>query len=383
MVHGVALSGGECRWYRNRYVRTPLHAHPGTERVALAYDASTGAIDHEVTTANTHVVAHAGRLLALEEGGYPYELTPSLETVGPFTFDGALSTPMTAHPKTCPVTGDLLFFGTQLRPPFLTVYRATGAAGALVESVPIDLAVPSMMHDFAITESSVVLFDSPIVFDARAVASGGPPWRWDDGHGARFGVLPRGGSADEIRWFDVDPCHLSHSANAHDDGDEIVVTGTRIASSWRAGAADMSGDLPVLHEWRIDRRTGSVRERALDDATVEYPRVPDAAVGRPSRWCSVVSFVMEAEPDHSELHRYDLDAGTRTTHRFPRGHTCGEAVFVPGGGDGYLVAFAHDRGAGTSYLVIIDAADVAADPVAEVHLPVRVPAGFHGSWVPG
>ncbi|WP_431962282.1 carotenoid oxygenase family protein [Nocardia sp. bgisy134] len=114
MIHAVALRDGQARWYRNRYVRTPLFAHPAQSRLALTVDADTGKLDYRVTTANTHVVAHAGRLLALEEGGFPYEISPELETVGPFTFADALRTPMTAHPKICPRTGELLFFGRRI-----------------------------------------------------------------------------------------------------------------------------------------------------------------------------------------------------------------------------------------------------------------------------
>jgi carotenoid cleavage dioxygenase len=92
-----------------------------------------------------------------------------------------------------------------------------------------------MMHDFAITETRVVFFDSAFVFDGRT------PWRWDADHGSRIGVMGRAGG--DVRWMEVETSHLSHSANAHDDGDEIVVTGTRLAGP---------EELPVLHEWRVD-----------------------------------------------------------------------------------------------------------------------------------
>lgn len=71
MIHTIALDGGRARWYRNRYVRTPLYEHPGESRFALALDQETGRIDYRVTTANTHLITHAGRLFALEEGGFP------------------------------------------------------------------------------------------------------------------------------------------------------------------------------------------------------------------------------------------------------------------------------------------------------------------------
>ncbi len=400
MVHGLALAGGTARWYRNRYVRTPLYEHPGEPRLALAVDAATGRVDHRVTTANTHVIAHAGRLLALEEGGFPYQLTSTLDTTGPHTFGGALRTPMTAHPKACPRIGELLFFGYQLRAPYVTYHRAS-AAGDLLASVPITLPAATLMHDFAITATRAIFADSPIVFDPAALAAGGGPWRWDPGHPARLGVMPRTGGDGDVRWFEVDPGHLSHTANAYDSGDEVVLTGTRLAplagepaSAAAAAAGGFGGGLPALYEWRLDLATGAVREGPLDDAAAEYPRIAEARVGRPHRYAYATSFELDAEPDHAVIHRYDLSEGAaRASHHLPRGHTCGEAVFVPRGGgaapapgrredDGYLLSFAHDRGRGTSYLLVLAADDVEADPVARVHLPVRVPGGFHGSWVP-
>ncbi|GAA3135590.1 carotenoid oxygenase family protein [Streptosporangium carneum] len=388
MIHTVALEEGRATWYRNRYVRTPLYEHPGESRFALAFDPVTSRIDYRVTTANTHLVAHAGRLFALEEGGFPYEVTPELATIGAFTFDGALRTPMTAHPKTCPVTGELLFFGYRLRPPYLTYYRAS-PDGEVLQTQVVDVPRATMMHDFAVTEHHVIFMDLPVVFDERQAAVGGPPWRWDDAHRARFGVLPRADGEAPVRWFDVEPCYVWHTMNAFESEDSITVTGTRVETLWRQGADDHGGGLPALYRWTLHLASGTVTEGPLDDASSEYPRVADARIGLPHRYGYMVSFSMEAEPERTEIYKYDLDrGGVRDVHRLPAGHTCGEAVFVPRASgrhedDGYLMTFAHDRSRGTGYLAILDAADLAAAPVAEIHLPVRVPAGFHGNWVPG
>ncbi|WP_206505489.1 carotenoid oxygenase family protein [Streptomyces chrestomyceticus] len=398
MLHTVALADGHATWYRNRYVRTPLYAQPGASRLALAFDPATSRIDYRVTTANTHLIAHAGRLFALEEGGFPYEVTPDLATLGVFTFDGALTTPMTAHPKTCPLTGELHFFGYRLRPPYLTYYRAS-AAGEVLQKQTVDLPRAVMMHDFALTAHHVVFMDLPVVFDAGRAAAGGPPWRWDDGHHARFGILPRTGEAARVRWFDVAPCYVWHTMNAFETDGTITLTGTRVPTLWRQGPQDLSGGLPTLHQWVLHLATGKVTETPLDDTPSEYPRIADTAIGLPHRYGYTAGFTLDAEPRHTEVHKCDLAHGARrSTHRFPTGHICGEPVFVPrsptapGHGsnqgsvqedDGYLLTFAHDRSRGTSYLAVLDAADLGAAPVAEVHVPVRIPTGFHGNWVPG
>ena len=52
-----------------------------------------------------------------------------------------------------------------------------------------------------------------------------------------------------------------------------------------------------------------------------------------------------------------------------------------GEGEGWLLTYTYDRTVDRSHLDVLDAQDVAAGPVARVHLPVRVPYGFHGLWV--
>src|SRR4051812_20979421 len=161
MVHAVTVRDGKAVGYRSRWVRTPLLDDPMTPR----FDPTTRTMDLTVTTANTHVVSCFGRLLALEEGGLPYELDRStLDTVGPYDFAGALTTAMTAHPKRCPVPGELLFFGYSVLRPYLTFHRAD-ATGALVESRVIDVGRCTQMHDFAITATHVLFLDLPMVFD--------------------------------------------------------------------------------------------------------------------------------------------------------------------------------------------------------------------------
>ena len=108
MVHGIRLEGGQAKWYRNRYVRTPKW-----EKGLDAMDPET-MFDPTASAANTHVLGHAGRIWALEEGHLPWELSRELETIGSEDFGGKLKTAFTAHPKLCPETNELHFFGAVL-----------------------------------------------------------------------------------------------------------------------------------------------------------------------------------------------------------------------------------------------------------------------------
>src|SRR5947209_18986855 len=142
MVHGVRLEAGRARWYRNRYVKTCRDAGIRGGR-----------------SSNTHVFAHAGRILSFVEVALPMELDRCLETIGPVDF-GGIDTAFTAHGKIDPGTGELLAFGYQFATPHLTFYRID-RAGQLLERRAIDMSAPCLMHDFAVTEHHAIFFDPP------------------------------------------------------------------------------------------------------------------------------------------------------------------------------------------------------------------------------
>ena len=167
MLHGVYLENGRAS-YRNRYVRTPYYEND------LNVMSSFG--DLAASPANTHIVNHAGKLLALEETSLPWELNKDLDTIGVEDFNGKLDTAMTAHPRVCPETGEMLFFGySMFSEPYLNYYRVS-KEGALVQSEAIELPRPVMMHDWNITRNYVVFMDLPIVSDMDLAATTGSPF---------------------------------------------------------------------------------------------------------------------------------------------------------------------------------------------------------------
>jgi carotenoid cleavage dioxygenase len=375
MVHGVELKGGKATWYRNRYVQTALlhKDNPKPEDYA----------DLKNSMANTHVIRHVGKIMAITEVSLPIQLTPTLDTIGAYTFDGKLNGPMTAHPKICPITGEMLFFGYSIMPPFLTYYRAS-KDGTLVQSEVIDVPGPTMMHDLNITENFVIFLDLPMVFDPETIGNGGLGIRFDESYGARLGVMPRNGKSADVRWFDIEPCYVFHTLNAYEDGDEVVLDGCRLVGYMVEGMT--KSPLPNLYQWRINLKTGQVSESQVDDSSLDFPRVPDRKVGQSYRY-GYLAEVGPTVPIMTGYHKYDMRTRSRTTHALKNGEEGNEAVFVPAASgtsedDGYLMTYVYKPDTNTSDLLIMDASNMASDPVARIHLPVRVPAGFHGSWMP-
>ncbi|MEJ2888785.1 carotenoid oxygenase family protein [Actinomycetospora aeridis] len=389
MLHGVRLREGRAEWYRNRWVRTgALEGRPFI---------SESGVDLTAVPANTHVIEHGGRLFALVENGLPYEVDGDLGTIGPCDFGGRLTTAMTAHPKTDPVTGDLHFFGYSPFPPFVTYHRLSADGHDLV-SREVAVAEPTMMHDFAITAEHVVWLDLPLTFQWERLESG-VPFGWDDAYGARLGVMRQDDPTCAVTWFDVDPCYVFHVGGAcTDEQGRVVVDGARyapadVALMWDtpvptdpAAAAAATGRAR-MHRWVLDPRDGSVAETSLEDRGVEFPTIDESLVGRPSRWRYAVADRGVGGEKAGAIVKVDAD-GTLTPHELGPDVAAGEAVFVPSEApdraedDGWLITITTRRDGTASQLLVLDATDVAGAPVAAVTLPRGVPSGFHGSWIP-
>lgn len=386
MVHGVRLEKGKARWYRNRWVHTPLLDRPPSDVVAPPTLTDTAS--------NVALVHHAGKLLSLGEVGLPYELsTDDLSTKGVHDFDGKLMTNMTAHPKLDPETGGMLMFGYHWAKPYLT-YHQVDAKGKLARSAAIDVPAAMMMHDFAITQHHVVFMDLPILFSLEAAIAGDAfPFRWSDEHVARLGVMPRDGTSADVKWFEIPPCFVFHVMNAHEDPKNaavVVLEGARYEKLWAKGANQFDA-LPLLTRWRLDLDSGKATESTVDDRYVEFPQLDRRRVGLNYRY----GYSLELVPRTGDIPgraggvlKFDHDRGTVETHPLHAAEQSDEVIFVPasdtaGEDEGYLMSYVYDQRTDRSSLTLLDASDVTRAPIARVQLPQRVPFGFHGIWIPG
>ncbi|SFK65864.1 carotenoid cleavage dioxygenase [Streptosporangium canum] len=361
MVHGVRLRDGRAEWYRNRFVRIPGFAPM------------------------VHVIEHAQRTFAMAEGGLPpAELDAELNTVGVCDLGGtAEGFTAGAHSKHDPLTGELHSLSYMPGRDFVQ-YIVTDAGGSVAQATAIPMTRTPFMHDFALTGNHVVLWDTPLGFD-------GFECRWLPEHPARVGVMPRTGG--DVRWLDIDPVHVSHTLNAYDDDDGSVVVDV-VTAEGPFDPADPGAIRPVLDRWTIG--PDKVHQRRVDDRPQDFPRVNDARATRPYRYgysaataLYGIPFTPEGMPSDdaftNALVKHDLQRGTTEVHRFGKDEAVGEASFAATGqgeDEGYLLTYVHNPLRNASDLVILSAQDFTGEPVARVHLPVRVPLGLHGNWMP-
>ncbi len=392
MLHGVYLEGGQAR-YRNRWVRSEGLAIEARAGRAIYGGMANGEFPDPAeidggppikNAANTNVIRHHGRTLCLWEGGLPTEVSWDLDTIGLHDFNGQYSGAFTAHPKLDPRTGEMCTFGYGLD----IGYRVIDPTGQVVHSVQIPLERPVMMHDFVMTQDYVVFLNAPAVFNFAGFASGEPMINWQPEHGTRLGVLPRRGSADDIIWIEIDNCYVFHFLNAWNDGTTITIDGSRL-SRMDIGLdehSDEGGAEGTLHRFTINLATKTVTTERIGELPGDFPRVAPGVEGYQNRYGYLATFSNGTAnvAEFDSVTKHDLVTGTQQTHVYGLHHLAGEAVFAPdpdgtAEDDGWLLNYVTDKTTLETALVILDAHDLSL--TAEVHLPGRVPFGFHGNWM--
>ena len=386
MLHGVRIRDGRALWYRNRWIRS-------TEVAKARGMAAAPGPRHVFDTVNTSVLDHAGAGWALvEAGSTPVRFGEELEDQRYEDFGGTLPGSFTAHPRRDPSTGELHALCYEATDPKRVRYNVVDVGGHVRRSVTIPVEHGPLIHDCAITERHVVILDLPLTISLSVVLSGhGFPYRWNDKHPARIGLLPREGQVDDIRWLTIDPCFVFHNANAFDLPDGRVVLD--VIAYDRMFAADNSGpdEQPRgLERWTIDPEAGTVERKIIDAAAQELPVIDDRRTGLPYRYAYALGLpeqMTESLAGEAPLFKHDLDQGSRQVHDFGPGRVAGEFVFVPRApeaeeDEGWLMGFVIEADGQSTALEILDARDIAAQPVAVVRLPHRVPPGIHGAWLP-
>lgn len=362
-------------------------------------------------TANTNVVVHGGRLLALKEDSPPVAMDPeTLETIGEWDFGGKLtSETFTAHPKFDPETGEMLAFGYAAKGLCTKdmVYYVIDRAGEIVSETWFEIPYYCMMHDFAITADYAIFHVVPIVGSWERLRAGLPHFGFDRGRPVHLGVLSRHDPKAGVRWFCAPTVFASHVMNAFNEGTRVHFDVPMSAGNMFPFFPDTEG-APFQPEeaqgrmtrWTVDLSANSdeIKMEPLADLIGEFPRIDDRWTGKRYRHGWQLVQDMDKPVDlpggrsaaglmMNSLGQIDLETGeTQTWWAGPKS-SLQEPAFIsrPNSdreGDGYLVAVENRLAEMGSQLLLFDALAVARGPIARLELPFRLRAGLHGNWAP-
>ena len=366
MLHGIRLDSGNALWYKNKLV------------------------DGNDSNANTSVISHGGKIYAIvEAGGYPVEIDQDLNSLNTKPFYGNSNEGFTAHPKIDPDTNEMHAMCYDYANNFDTVnYVVIDQNGSHKKTQSIPFESRSMLHECAITKNYMLVFDLSVVFDLYKLGRGYFPMSWDDNHQSRIGLLSRNGDSNNVQWFDIDRTYFFHTFNAHEDSNgNVIVTA---AAYGRLFDTDWNGPFtespPQLTKWELNTKSGQATSTRLDDRSVEFPRINPKLVGKLNQYAYALASSNLKEPDFNEIVKYDLKNDTSEVYGYGSGKFGAEPVFVAAEGahtedEGYLLSLVYNQETDKSDLIILNAKDPKSGPLATVHLPQRVPFGFHGEWV--
>lgn len=398
MVHGFYVADGKVS-YRNRYVRTPKweleHEHGRALFGAMGNPLTTDpiALGNEGGVANTNIVWHGGKLLALEEAHHPFEM--DLKTLESRGYAREFQGKVTAHPKIDPVNGEMTWFAYGVGPMPLSAgmsYGVTAKDGSLIRRQDFEAPFACMAHDFMVTENHVLFPILPLTASLERAMSGRPPFAWEPEKGSFVGVMRRHADVSTIRWFNTEACYVFHPLNSWEADGKIYCDVMRYDVAPLFPKADGSpGDKAAarLVRWTFDLNSNSdaIKEEPLDDLDGEFPRVDPRVETRQHRHGWYAADPTNAKTiKQSAIAHLDLKTGKRQVYELTGGDMTSEPVFTPRSaeapeGDGWVTAVVYRAGEDRSDLLVFEAQDIAKGPIATAKMPRRMPFGFHGNWV--
>ena len=379
--------------------------YPGL--VAAPPDARYASSADEINLANTSMLYHHGRLLALWEAGSPYEINAqTLATVGPYQFpapDGSSSmrgVPFSAHPRV-DVDGSVWNFGYASAAGLL-VFWHIGADGKLLRVARLPVEPMTMPHDFIVTAKHLVLLLPPFHYRPEADADSFlDKHEWQPQDPCRVLVIEKNDLSSHF-FAELPAQWVFHFGNGWEDNAGIIrFDGSRApdpgimtsAFSEIMRGRSVHSSMTRQYHYRINTRTRTVVEEAMlaPEIYCEFPCIDPRVSCRRYRKLLFLSQNTLAPPVHGTLNEVSLfnpETGQRDFFRYPDEMIPEEHLYVPRPGSAaessdWILGTAFDWRRGIHILHLFNAEALADGPVATAELTYAIPLGLHGKFVAG
>lgn len=404
MLHRFGFADGEVS-YANRFLGTKAKA-AADERGEIAYSEFAtdpcrslfkrmfSLFSPKLTdNANVNLVELGERFVAMTETPIPVQFDPETLAAAGVAWDvpGELTT---AHPHLDRAGGAMLNYAAKLgRRNEYRFFRVGAGSGAPELLASTGAGEPAYMHSFGLSERWFVLAEFPFVVNPLRLALSGRPYienyRWKPELGTRFTLIDRAGG--ELRGpFRTDACFGFHHVNAYDDGGAVVVdictfADAEIVESLYLGRLRDGAPVPepALSRFTIDPEAGSVESERLVDAAIDLPRINYGRCNeRPYRYVWGAGVEPGSGSFFDRIVAVDVERRTTRSWHEPDAYP-GEPVFVAAPGasaenDGVLLSVVLDARAQSSFLLVLDAADLGE--IARARVPHAIPFSFHGQF---
>ncbi|NER81773.1 MAG: Apocarotenoid-15,15'-oxygenase [Leptolyngbya sp. SIO1D8] len=416
MINSIAFQNGQA-YYRNRFIRTegyvaeqaagkPLYRGVfGTQKPGGVF---ANIFDLKIKNiANTHVIYWGGKLLALWEAAEPHRLHPeTLETLGLDYLDGLLkpADPFAAHPRIDP--GDaapgnpprLVNFSVKVGISSTITLHEFLPSGECVKTSRHSIPGFAFLHDFAITPNYAIFFQNPVSFNPLLFILGlkgaAECIQFNPKATTKVIVIPRDGQR-LVRMLDAPAGFVFHHANAFEQDDKVFVDSIVYSSfpTLDEGTSYEEVDFSKVPDgqlWRfaLDLQAETVDANCLISRCCEFPSLHPQKVGQPYRYLFMgAAHATQGNAPLQALLKRDLETGEEQIwSEAPRGFM-GEPVFVPhpqGTAEdaGWVLCLIYNAARQCSDLIILDAQEIEAGPIARLKLKHHVPYGLHGSFTP-
>ena len=401
--------------FANKFVRTPKYVDE-TKAGEMIYRGFGGTpkgkffrrFSMPANPANTGLIMHGGKFLALCEGGRPFAIEPdTLDTEGEYFYDGGLgkSSTFSAHGKRNPFTGYYYNFGMKFGPkPGFDFYKIS-PSGKLVDKATFSLDHMPLLHDFALSENYGIFIQS-------SVGMGGNP-------------LPilLGGSVADVMKFDntlrnkiiiidlhtlklveeieIEPLASLHFGNAYEKNGELhfdIIQTQESAYSTPTHKADeldiFSPDVDFKagggHYMRfvVELRKGTVQKDCITDALLaEFPQWDWTLTTRENRFAVTCAYPENSPKTYfTGIQKIDRFTGKVEVHDFGAYRFTGEPLMVAkpnakSDDEFYIMCYVYNGNEDKTEVVLIDSQEF-SDEMAVIKLGHHMPQGFHGMFTP-